>query len=205
MMDGRLSALLLFVSCLSCGCCSLSEPLVDFQRLHPKAILDIRYATPDNFTHQAVYPAARCALRCSVAKRLDAAASEFEALGYRLKVLDCYRPLSVQKEFWALVPDERYVADPAKGSRHNRGAAVDVSLCNDVGHDLEMPTLYDDFTKRAHRDWGGASVQAAENRALLERVMSRHGFDGLATEWWHFDARGGAHYPVEDIPFDKIP
>lgn len=178
---------------------------MDFPRVHPDALLDIRYATRDNFTHQQVYPQARCALRRSVAARLAAAASEFEGMGYRLKVYDCYRPLSVQRKFWALVPDERYVADPAKGSRHNRGAAVDVSLTDAQGRELEMPTGYDDFSERARRDWAGASTAAAGNRALLEQVMRKHGFVGYPSEWWHFDAQGWEKFLVEDIPFDAIP
>lgn len=181
-----------------------AEPLVDFHSRHPAAVLEIRYATADNFTHQAVYPVARCALRRSVAERLDLAAQELERRGLRLKVFDCYRPLSVQKAFWRLVPDERYVADPKKGSRHNRGAAVDVSLTDARGADLEMPTGYDDFTERAHRDWGLASPAAKENRQLLEDVMRAHGFVGLPTEWWHFDAEGWQSFPVSDVPLQDV-
>ncbi len=199
----RLSAGFLLVALL--GGCRHAEPLVDFSKLHPAAVLDIRYATSNNFTHQQVYPVARCLLRRSAAGRLAEAVAEFESRGLRLKVFDCYRPLSVQKKFWALVPDERYVADPAKGSRHNRGAAVDVTLTDASGHELEMPTGYDDFTEHAHRDWAGASAAAAKDRALLEQVMARHGFVGLATEWWHFDAAGWERYPVEDVPFDSVP
>ena len=187
------------------GGCRGSELLVDFAKLHPAAILDIRYATSNNFTHHQVYPAARCLLRRCAAERLAAAAVEFESMGLRLKVFDCYRPLSVQRRFWELVPDERYVADPAKGSRHNRGAAVDVSLTDSSGRDLPMPTGYDDFSARAHRDWAGAPSEAAKNRALLERVMARHGFAGLATEWWHFDAQGWENYPIEDVPLETVP
>ena len=182
---------------------SSTEPLADFSRLHPAAILDIRYATPDNFTHQAVYPAARCLLRRSVAERLGAAAKDVEKQGLRLIVYDCYRPLSVQKKFWALVPDERYVADPAKGSRHNRGAAVDVSLADAGGKALAMPSAYDDFTDKAQRDYAGASPEALANRRLLEKTMARHGFTGLPTEWWHFDARGWEKFPILDIPLEK--
>ncbi|MDD5627617.1 MAG: M15 family metallopeptidase [Elusimicrobia bacterium] len=201
----RPAAALLLAAALCSGCRSGPEPLVDFARVHPRAVLDIRYATPDNFTHRQVYGQARCALRRSVAERLSDAASELEGLGYLLKVFDCYRPLSVQKAFWALVPDERYVADPAKGSRHNRGAAVDVSLADVAGRELEMPTGYDDFSERARRDWAGASPAAAAHRAALERVMSRHGFVGFPSEWWHFDAQGWERYPVEDVPFADIP
>ena len=201
----RVGLCLLLAAALSCGCRSLPEPLVDFPRMHPAAVLDIRYATRNNFTHQQVYAQARCALRRSVAARLAAAASEFETMGYRLKVYDCYRPISVQRKFWSLVPNELFVADPAKGSRHNRGATVDVSLSDAQGRELEMPTGYDDFSGRARRDWAGASAEAARNRSLLEQVMRKHGFVGLASEWWHFDAQGWEKYPLEDIPLETIP
>lgn len=200
----RAGPCLLLAAALWCGCRSLPDPLVDFSRVHPGAALDIRYATQDNFTHQQVYAQARCALRRSAATRLAAAASEFEGLGYRLKIYDCYRPLSVQRKFWALVPDERFVADPAKGSRHNRGAAVDVTLTDAQGRELEMPTGFDDFSERAARNWAGASAAAAKNRALLEQVMKKHGFVGLPSEWWHFDAQGWEKCPLEDVPLDAI-
>ncbi len=174
--------------------------MIDFSTLDPHVIFDIRYATKNNFTHQAVYPVARCLLRKSVAKKLLMAAKDFESRGLRLVVFDCYRPLSIQKKFWALVPDERYVANPAKGSRHNRGAAVDVSLADASGHELSMPSGFDNFTERAHRNWKGSSLKERKNMKLLESVMERHGFIGLPTEWWHFDAKGWKRFPIEDIP-----
>jgi D-alanyl-D-alanine dipeptidase len=119
-------------------------------------------------------------------------------------VFDCYRPLSIQKQLWALLPDERYVIDPRKGSRHNRGAAVDVTLIDAKGNELEMPTDYDDFSERAHRDYRLLPPSALRNRELLERIMTRHGFQGLATEWWHFDAEGWEHYPVLDQPLELL-
>ncbi|MBI4056546.1 MAG: M15 family metallopeptidase [Elusimicrobia bacterium] len=187
-----------------CGCVSLGEPLVRIQNVSPNVDLDIRYATDNNFTGKKVYPAAVCGLRKSVADRLAAVAREFEAMGYQLKVYDCYRPLSVQKRFWALVPDERYVANPAKGSRHNRGAAVDVTLVDKSGKELEMPSAYDDFSEKAHRDYTGATPMALRNKEILEKVMIHHGFVGLPTEWWHFDAQGWEKYPIEDIPLEDI-
>jgi len=197
----------ILLAVISCACSgrrrAANEPLVDFQKLHPNVVMDIRYATDNNFTHQVVYPVAKCLLRKSVAERLEAAAKEFEANHYRLKIYDCYRPFSVQKIFWSLVPDERYVADPKKGSRHNRGAAVDVSLTDADGQELEMPSPFDDFTERAHRDWDKATPDAKKNREYLEKVMWAHGFMGLETEWWHFDAFGWKKYPIEDVPLDS--
>ncbi|MBI4347880.1 MAG: M15 family metallopeptidase [Elusimicrobia bacterium] len=187
------------------GACALlgaraDEPMVDVTRLDPRIRVDIRYATPSNFTKTVLYPQARCMLRSRVAKRLSLAQADLSAVGLGLKVWDCYRPLSIQKKLWELVPDTRYVANPAKGSRHNRGAAVDVTLVDLNGTELPMPTEYDDFSERAHRDWAGASPAALRNRQTLEAVMQRHGFTGLSTEWWHFDARGWDRYPLSDVP-----
>src|SRR6185295_14858120 len=117
----------------------------------------------------------RCYLRRFAAERLSAVQTELETMGLGLKVWDGYRPLSVQKQFWALVPDERYVASPVKGSRHNRGAAVDVTLVDRTGGELEMPTKFDDFTEAASAN-APCSQMAAENRKLLQRVMKKHGF-----------------------------
>ena len=166
-------------------------------------ILDIRYATPNNFTGKTVYPAARCLLRRDVAMRLLKVEETLRRKGYRLIVFDCYRPLSVQKTFWAILPDERYVADPEKGSRHNRGAAVDVSLADSTGKPLEMPTGYDDFSGKASRGWKGSSAAARRNSELLEAVMKEGGFEPFPSEWWHFDASGWEVYPVSDFPLEK--
>lgn len=119
-------------------------------------------------------------------------------------MFDCYRPLSIQKQLWALLPDERYVINPRKGSRHNRGAEVDVTLVDAKGDELEMPTAYDDFSERAHRDHILLPASAIHNRELLEHIMTHHGFQGLATEWWHFDAEGWEHYPVLNQPLELL-
>ena len=201
--EPRLTVLLFLALSACAGLASApDEPLVDLRGVDPRVVIDMRYATPDNFTKTTLYPAGRCLLRSAVAKRLSLVQTDLEAQGLGLKAWDCYRPLSIQKKFWALVPDTRYVADPKKGSRHNRGAAVDVTLVDAGGRDLEMPTRFDDFSQRAHRDWLGAAPAALRNRQILESAMARHGFVGLATEWWHFDAKGFARYPVLDEPLD---
>lgn len=174
--------------------------LVDAVAVVPRLRLDIRYATTDNFTHHKLYAQARCRLQTEVAARLAEVQRELARRRLGLLAYDCYRPLSVQKQMWALVPDERYVSDPAKGSRHNRGAAVDVTLVDERGRPLPMPSAYDEFSERAHRDFAGASDEQRRNRALLEEVMARHGFVGLPTEWWHFDAAGWQSYPISDEP-----
>jgi D-alanyl-D-alanine dipeptidase len=158
------------------------ERLVNIEALIPGIRLDIRYATANNFTKRPLYPVARCYLRQRVAERLAEVQQELQAQGLGLKVFDCYRPLSIQKQLWALLPDERYVIDPRKGSRHNRGAAVDATLVDLKGNEREMPTPYDEFSERAHRDYLLLPANAIRNRDLLERVMTRHGFQGLPME-----------------------
>lgn len=180
-----------------------AEPLVAVADVHPRIRFDIRYATRANFTGEVLYDAGVCLLRQSVAERLARVQARLEEDGLGLLVYDGYRPLSVQRKMWALVPDERYVANPEKGSRHNRGAAVDLTLCDALGRALAMPTEHDDFSERAHRDFGGCSPAAARHRALLEEVMAEQGFQGLATEWWHFDAPDYELFPVLDVPLSK--
>src|SRR5690348_1730152 len=174
--------------------------LVDATTIVPHLRLDVRYATAANFTHQRLYAHARCLLHETVARRLADVQRELLARKLSLVVYDCYRPLSVQKKMWALVPDERYVSDPAKGSRHNRGAAVDLALVGASGKPLPMPSAYDEFSTRARRDYAGGTDEERRNRALLEEVMTRHGFVGLPTEWWHFDASEWQTYPIADEP-----
>lgn len=175
------------------------DELVDVATLVPDAVLDLRYATDHNFTGVRLYPVARCKLRRAVAERLARAARRLRAHHRRLLIWDCYRPLSIQRALWRRVHDPRYVADPAKGSRHNRGAAVDVGLVDADGKPVPLPTAFDDFTAAAHRARALAGPRGAEAR-LLDAAMRHAGFVGLATEWWHFDAPDAARYPLSDEP-----
>ncbi len=201
---GKLGLVFACLLCLSCQAAERPEGFVELVKLDPSIRLDIRYATTNNFTKQPVYPEARCFLRRAVAQRLIAVQKELRGMGLGLKVFDGYRPLAIQKKFWALVPDERYVANPAKGSRHNRGAAVDLTLIHADGSEVTMPTPYDDFTEKAHRDYMKLPAEALHNRELLERVMVKHGFIPFATEWWHFDAPGWESYPIMDLSFSEL-
>jgi len=167
------------------------------------------YATSDNFTGRPVYPAARCWLRRDVARRLARVQQRLRAQGMGLLLWDCYRPFSVQQRFWALVPNADYVAKPVEedgrpvsGSKHNRGAAVDATLVDVEGRPLPMPTGFDDFSPRAHRDSTDADPEALRHRALLERAMVAEGFEPLTTEWWHFDGPGWEHYGILDRPLE---
>lgn len=178
---------------------------IDIRTVNPNIRLDIRYATTNNFLKRKLYSVARCALRASVAQRLSRVQENVQKIGLSLKVYDCYRPLSVTKQMWAAMPDSRYVANPARGSRHNRGAAVDLTLVDRSGKELEMPTGFDDFTEKAHRDYLGGSVQSRKNSQLLERVMKAQGFVSLSTEWWHFDSEDWQKFSLLDVPLQAIP
>ncbi len=184
---------------------SAPHDFVDVARLEPTLHVDLRYATENNFTGQVVYPtSARCYLRMRVALRLQRVQHELRQQGLGLKLFDCYRPLSVQRRFFALVPDERYVANPSKGSRHNRGAAVDLTLVDTAGVEAVMPTAFDDFSERAHRDYMALPAEAIANRARLEAAMVRQGFVPLPTEWWHFDDRDAKGDPLADVRFEDL-
>ncbi len=165
----------------------------------PDAVLDLRYATVDNFTGAVLYPKAVCKLRRAVAERLAKAAKVLRAADRRLVIWDCYRPSSIQAILWKRVPDARYVADPKVGSVHSRGAAIDVGVVAKDGSAVTLPTAFDDFTAAAHRDRALAGERGVEARRLAA-AMEGAGFVGLPTEWWHFDAPDGAKYPLSDAP-----
>jgi zinc D-Ala-D-Ala dipeptidase len=197
---GTTSTIVLLAVAAGCSSTRLREELVDVQQTIPGIVLDIRYATTNNFTGQQLYPFSKCYLRRAPAEKLRAAQAELATLGCGLKIFDGYRPLSVQRKMWEVFPQPGYVADPKKGSRHNRGAAVDVTLIRLAdGTELPMPTPYDDFTERAHRNFADLPEDAIRNRELLDQVLTKHGFVGLPTEWWHFDDSDWRKYPLLDI------
>ncbi len=182
--------------------------LVELVKLDPSIRLDMRYATTNNFTGRQLYDQPRAFLIGAAAAALVKASSLARAEGYGLTIFDAYRPWRVTKQLWDATPrgpKRNYVANPKRGSKHNRGCAVDLSL-----HDLptgaltEMPTGFDDFSEKAHRDYQGAGDIANANRARLQRYLEQVGFIGLSNEWWHFDFIGWEKYPVMDIPFDQI-
>jgi len=173
--------------------------LVEVTSVIPDAVIDIRYATKDNFTGDVLYPKAVCKLRRAVAARLAKAAQALRKHDRRLLIWDCYRPLSIQKILWERVPDPRYVADPKQGSRHNRGAAIDLALANKDGSAVALPTKFDEFTRAAHRSRALAGQHGAEAKRL-SAAMTAAGFKPLSTEWWHFDAPDSANYAIADEP-----
>lgn len=178
--------------------------LVDISVLNSRILLDIKYATDDNFLGRRVYSHAKAFLRAEVATKLNAVQKTLESRGLGLKIWDAYRPHSVQYALWALVPDERYVADPAQGSSHNRGAAVDVTLVDMRGNELIMPTKFDDFTLKAHRSYKDLPAEVINNRELLASVMVDHAFTPWETEWWHFNDEQCQSYPLLDVTFDDL-
>lgn len=173
--------------------------LVDVVAAIPDAVIDIRYATNDNFTGRALYPRARCVLRRGVVARLVVAANILRKQDRRLLLWDCYRPLSIQRTLWKLVPDPRYVADPKTGSNHNRGAAIDLAIVDNTGAAVALPTKFDEFSAAAHRARALAGGTGREAQRLADAMVAA-GFVGLATEWWHFDAPDGADYALADDP-----
>jgi D-alanyl-D-alanine dipeptidase len=177
---------------------------VDVQTHIPSIVVSLPYATEQNFFKKRFYASNTCLLRRSVVDRLAAVQKELSSQGLGLKIWDGYRPRSVQYEFWKTLPDPNYVADPAKGSRHNRGAAVDLTLVDlKSGKELPMPTGYDDFTPKAAADFKLVSPEVLKNRTLLQQVMLKHGFEIFPSEWWHFDARGWEEFPLENFSPDE--
>jgi D-alanyl-D-alanine dipeptidase len=167
------------------------HPLEELTEEKNDIVLDIRYATPNNFTGSVLYPCGRCFLHPSVAKALRRVVEDFKRLGYRVILFDCYRPLSIQKKLWEKVPDSRYVTPPGRGSMHNRGAAVDISLQEiKSGKELDMGTSYDYFGKEAYMDNQNLSVETLRNRKVLHATMQKYGFRPIRTEWWHFSFSG---------------
>lgn len=174
----------------------------DFVRLKdlsPDFVYELKYATPDNFLKQAVYDCGECYLRKSTAEALVKANEAFKQLGYRIKLFDCYRPLSVQKKMWKILPGTHYVANPAKGSKHNRGAAVDLTLVDAEGKELNMGTPFDFFGKEAHHTYTEHSKEVLENRKLLKETLDKYNFKSIYSEWWHYEYRPEMQSKVENF------
>ena len=150
-------------------------------------VYDLRYATTNNFLEAQVYECAACYTRVKTARALLAANAEFMSMGYRIKFFDCYRPNSVQYKMWEIVPNPQYVANPVKGSIHNRGGAVDITLVTLDGKALDMGTDFDFFGKRAYHDNTDLPDEILENRKILKETMEKHGFWSIRTEWWHYN------------------
>ncbi len=180
--------------------------LIELITLDPTIKLDIRYATTNNFTGKKVYPQARAFLQKPAAERVVAVHKKLKEKGLGLVIFDGYRPWAITKFFWETVaPEQRtFVADPAKGSKHNRGCAIDLSIFDlKTGKLLPMPSDYDEFTERASPSYTGGTEEERANRELLRRLMEAEGFIVNANEWWHFDYKDWEKYSIYDISFDE--
>lgn len=199
--------LILFAFCLApmTLLAQARHQLVDVQAINPRIRVEMRYATSNNFMKKAIYPSARCLLQKPVAERLSNVQARLEKEGLGLKIFDAYRPLSAQWELWKIVPNPTFVADPRKGSKHNRGAAVDLTLVDALGNELEMPTGYDEFVKAARSDYPNLPKRVLDNRQKLHDAMRAEGFIPNPSEWWHFDDKDWRKFPILDIPFDSVP
>jgi len=163
-------------------------------------VTDVRYATTNNFTGKVLYPTDKVYARKIVAEALSKVHNYLkENHNLRIKIFDGYRPLSVQKKMWEIYPDDRYVANPATGSRHNRGAAVDVTIIDSAGVQLDMGTEFDNFTEKAHPSYTDFPEKVLNNRKLLRNTMMKYGFHPITTEWWHFDFEGWKRFSILDV------
>lgn len=199
-----------FVAAMKAATLAPDDPkrLVELVKLDPSIKLDMRYATSNNFTGRVLYSEARAFLTVAAAQALVRASAAAKADGFGLNIYDAYRPWRITKQLWDATPagpKKNYVANPKRGSKHNRGCAIDLTLYDSkTGRLVEMPTEFDDFSEKAHRDYAGASPTATTNRARLQAYLESQGFIGLSNEWWHFDFTGWEIYPVMDVPFNQI-
>ena len=184
------------------------EPdLVELRKLDRSIKLDVRYATPNNFARRAVYKEARAFLQRTAAEALVRASRALRKHGYGLAVFDGYRPWSVTKLFWDITPADKkeFVADPSKGSRHNRGCAVDLTLYDlKTGRQVSMPGEYDEMSERSHINYAGGTPEQRRLRDLLRSAMEAEGFTPYQPEWWHYDYKDWRQYPILNISFSEI-
>ncbi|MFN8251497.1 MAG: M15 family metallopeptidase [Ferruginibacter sp.] len=172
----------------------------------PGVILDLRYCTSNNFMQQALYPPLQSTwLRKPAADSLRVIQQELKKSGLGLKIFDAYRPYSVTEKMWEPVQDDRYAADPKKGSGHNRGVAVDLTIVNlKTKEELDMGTGFDNFSDTAHHAFTSLPEAVLQNRLLLKNIMEQHGFKALDTEWWHYYLPNAKEYELMDIPFADL-
>ncbi len=181
--------------------------LVELTKLDKSIKLDIRYATADNFVGRAVYPEARAFLQRPAAEAIVRVHKLLKKSGLGVVIYDGYRPWSITKLFWDVVPEDKrnFVANPATGSKHNRGCAVDLSIYNlKTGKSIPMPSGYDEFTERASPNYLGGTDEERANRDLLRQLMEAEGFTVNQSEWWHFDHKDWQEYAIYDIAFSEV-
>ena len=180
--------------------------LIELITLDPSIKLDIRYATGNNFVGRPVYPAARAFLQKPAAAAVVRVHKKLKEKGLGIVIFDGYRPWTITKLFWDVVPEDKrkFVANPAKGSKHNRGCAIDLSIFDlKTGQLIDMPSGYDEFTERASPDYKGGTPQQTANREMLRKLMEAEGFTVNPNEWWHFDYKSWQDYAIYDISFEE--
>ena len=181
------------------------KELVDLETYVPGLVLDIRYATRNNFTGEVIYKSPRAFARKPVAQALKNAQAQFKERGYGVKIFDAYRPYKATVRFYEVYKDTTYVASPYRGSRHNRGCALDITLIDlKTGRELRMPTEYDSFKKEAWPSTPVKDPEVRKNRELLITIMKKNGFRVNSSEWWHFDFVGWSKYEILDIDFEEV-
>lgn len=181
--------------------------LVEVRKLDPGIHLDIRYASSNNFMQTPFYTQSRAFLQRPAAEALVRADKELHKDGYGILIHDAYRPWYVTKMFWDATPDDKkkFVADPSKGSMHNRGCAADVSLYDlKTGKEVPMPSGYDEMSDRAYPNYTGGTADERQRRDLLRRVMEKNNFTVYEFEWWHFDYANCTSWPIGNTPFEKL-
>lgn len=179
--------------------------LVEISKAIPGIALDIRYATTNNFMHRKMYPQGRAFARLPVVKALQKVEAQLKPMSLGLKIFDAYRPYSITVDFFNVVHDTRYVADPKVGSKHNRGCAIDITLINlKTGKEITMPTDFDSFNARAGANYANPSAEIIQHRELLKSIMQHNGFQVNPDEWWHYDFNGWPSYPLLDVPFSQL-
>jgi D-alanyl-D-alanine dipeptidase len=185
----------------------LRSDLIDVAKLDARIQLDIRYATTDNFLSTPVYTSARAFLQRPAAEALVRAHRELMKSGYGLRIFDAYRPWYVTRIFWDATPSDKheFVADPAKGSRHNRGCAVDLTLYDmATGREVPMTGVYDEMSERSYPNYPGGTAEQRAHRQLLRTTMEKQGFSVFDSEWWHYDYRDWPRYAIQNVPFEEI-
>jgi D-alanyl-D-alanine dipeptidase len=181
------------------------KELIDLQKVVPGLVMDIRYATTNNFTGEKIYNMAKAYARRPVAEALKKIQAELKPKGLGIKMFDAYRPYKATVRFYELYKDTTYVASPYRGSRHNRGCALDLTVIDlKTGKELQMPTEYDSFKKEAWPSTPVADPTVRKNRQLLIDVMEKHGFKVNGSEWWHYDFNGWKKFEVMDIDFEQL-
>lgn len=184
-----------------------SQKMVELRSMIPALLYDLRYATENNFMHRRMYERGTTTtfMRLPAARALLQVQQELALKGMGLKIFDAYRPYAVTVKFWELVKDERYVANPSKGSGHNRGIAVDLTIIDKkTGKELDMGTGFDNFTDTAHHTFTNLSAMILQNRQLLKSLMEKYGFKPLESEWWHYFIPESTRFAILDIPFKKL-